>query len=110
MVANNVLTVLIKIVNIPLNLLAIPTTFVGGLILAIPFIGFAVSLLIFAVWFPLLGIMLAAAWFWHYAPSGVRSLAVLVGVPAAFLGDCFLRVTPGAAMGDDLSYKYSRQV
>ena len=105
--ANNVVYWLVRVLYIPVNILSLGTTLVGGIIMIIPLLGLLFVLLISLVWIVLLAMLVGTAWFWHRAPAGVRSLAALCGVPVALIANTFITLTPG---GGDPQDQFAKKV
>ena len=93
----------------PVNILAIATTFVGGLIMALPLIGLIFVLLLSIMWLPFFALLLGSAWLWHRAPQVTYPLIALIGVPVALLGWVYCTLMPGGGDPDDMQAKRQKQ-
>ncbi len=99
MLANKIL----KILNTPITfLLLIPeiiTTFILGLIIAIPPIGFIYSIIMTIIWLPFYGFMFGTSWLYKKVPIIGIPLS-LIGVPIVLAIDMFLQLMPNPERED----------
>jgi len=93
MLANKIL----KILNTPIRfLLFIPemiTTFILGLIIAIPPIGFVYVWIMTAIWLPFYGFIFGSSCLYPKAPILGITLS-LIGIPIVLIIDIFLQLMP----------------
>jgi hypothetical protein len=107
--ANYVIRFSVRILHVPLNIVCVATTFVGGMILAIPLVGLVFALTLDLVGICLTHVLIWTAWLWHRAPLPAQPIIAIIGVPVAVIGDAFLTLTPGGPTRDALFIKYTRQ-
>lgn len=94
---------ILRILNTPVTiLLFIPeviTTFLLGIIIAIPPVGLAYVFLMTLIWLPFYGFMVGVSWLYTKVPLIGAPLA-LVGIPLVILIDAFLQLMPNPDKAD----------
>jgi len=92
---NRLLKVLLMIIGVPVVILEVPFTLVGGCLVALTF---GLLLLLFSLlWLPQLGLLLGTSWLWKRVWI-LRPPLALVGIPIALIAEVFVAWTP--SMGD----------
>ena len=91
--------ILIKILRIPLTILSLFTTFISGIVSAIPLIGLVYVLVVSLIWQLFFWPLVGGAWLWMRLPPWLSWPVALLGIPVALLGDTFLKIV-GALSAD----------
>jgi hypothetical protein len=91
--------VIVRILQIPLALVTWLTTFISGLLSAIPLLGFVYVLAVTFIWQLFLWPLVGCAWLWSRLPAWLSWPSALLGIPLAIVGDVFLKLT-GALSAD----------
>ncbi|MHB8376923.1 MAG: hypothetical protein ACYDEB_08200 [Dehalococcoidia bacterium] len=107
--SNKVVVILLKVVTVPLYVVAPFSTLATGILTLIPVVNLAYFLLVNAIWLLCFGALVMTAWFWQHAPPGIRSLAALIGVPLSVLLYTFLCLVTAGGDSDDLDGKKIKQ-
>lgn len=88
---------ILKLLNTPIRfLLFVPeiiTTFILGLLIAIPPIGFVYVFIMTLIWLPFYGFMIGISWLYKKVPILGIPLS-LIGIPIVLIIDTFLQLMP----------------
>lgn len=108
--ATNVVGFLVNVLHVPVTIVGLVTTFLGGIIMVIPLVGLVFVLCLSLVWLAFVGVLLGTAWLWHRTPAWVHPLVAVVGIPVAVVGNVFLALSPGGGVPEDMLAKHTKQV
>ena len=97
--ANRVITTIVVIIHIPLTIITLFTTFISGLVAAIPLVNLVYILALSLVWQFFMWPLIAGAWTWSRLPAWLSWPVAVICVPLALVGDVFLKLT-GALSAD----------
>jgi hypothetical protein len=82
------------ILSLPMVPVVVSTTFVGGVVMAIPVVGLVFISVASLGWAILLGPLLALGWVWHQDVPLSQPLLAALGIPLAVVGFFTRRSSP----------------